>query len=1093
MRCTDCQFENRQGRRFCSECGAPLDVICPDCGFANNSDEKFCGGCGTRLGPASPQPAKIDHPISPAAERRQLTVMFCDLVGSTALAERIDPEELRDHITEFQKACVNAVERYEGYVARYMGDGLLVYFGYPAAREDDAERAILTGLHIVEGLAGRNATGGEKLEVRIGIATGLVVAGDIVGEGASEEHAVLGETPNLAARFQGLAEPGTIVIGAATRRLAEGMFIFDDLGPQTVKGVAAPVAAYRVCEATEARNRFEAAAQTRLTPLVGRNEEIGLLLGRWKQAKDGEGQIVLLSAEPGLGKSRISRDLRDRLEGEPHHRVLCFCSPFYQNSAFHPVIQQLRRRFGFERDDTDETKLDKIDADLKRHGLPVEEHAPVLAALLSVATDGRYQSVGLNAEQMKRASLDTLTVLVEASAADQPLLLIIEDLHWMDPSTLEFVGQVIERIHTLPVMAVLTSRPEFVSPWGRHSHLTELSLNRLGRKESLRIVDELTGGKPLPEAVLDDILTKTDGVPLFVEELTKAVLESNLLEETREGYVLRGLLAPVAIPSSLQDSLMARLDNLAPVKEVAQFAAILGRTFSHEILFAVAPFPENRLEDALDRLLEAGLIYRRGRPPEAAYEFKHALVCDVAYQSLLKSRRAEFHFEIASAMEIRFPRMAENQPELLAHHFSKGGHTDRALDYWHQAGMRAIDRFANAEAIAHLSKGAEALLAMPPGDARAKRELSFNFALATAMRVVERLDEALLALVRAEAVAKELNLPEDLSHIYHLRGNLSFPLGRIDQCSEAHALALDFARKANSAKAEARALGGMADAAYARGHMKTANGYFQQCVKLSQEHGFGTIEAANLSMVGFTSVYLLDASGANEAGFKAVDAAKKDDHLRAELLGEAILYNTFFEMGDLGRAGEHVNRAQELSKKIGARRFEGENLLYRGKICRAEGNLKEARESFAEAMQACRETGVSFMGPWVLAEMAAEAEDPEMREKYLAEGQEILAGGVVSHCQFWFHRVAMDICCRIRDWDRMDRYATALEDFTRNEPLPWTEYFVARGRALAAYGRGDRSEANLAEIARLHALAKEAQLTTPRALLKEILNNRISA
>jgi len=1092
MRCTGCLCENRDGRKFCSECGAPLDVICPQCDFANDPDDKFCGGCGERLNGASPAPAPTPSKTSKSeksgAERRQLTVMFCDLAGSTALAERVDPEELRDHITAFQNVCTEVVERFSGYVARFMGDGLLVYFGYPSASENDAERAIRTGLHILEEITALNVGGDEILRVRIGIATGLVVAGDIIGEGASEEHAVLGETPNLAARFQALAEPGTVVVGEATRRLAEGLFVFDDLGPQRLKGVAAPVTAYRLREATEAQNRFEAAAQSRLTPLVGRGEEIGLMLGRWEQAKEGEGQVVLLSAEPGLGKSRITKDLRDRLETEPHHRVLCFCSPFYKNSAFHPIIQQLRSRFGFERDDTDETKLEKIDADLRLLGLPVEEHAPVLAALLTIPMGNRYKPLGLNAEQLKRAVLDTLVARTEARAADQPMLLIVEDMHWMDPSTLEFVGHVIERIGSSRVMLVLTFRPEFVSPWGRHSHLTELSLNRLGRKESLRIIGELTGDKPLPDAVLEDIVVKTDGVPLFVEELTKTVLESNLLEETPDRYVLKGPLASVAIPASLQDSLMARLDHLAPVKEIAQFAATLGRTFSHEFVFAVSPFSESRLEDGLGQLLEAGLIYRRGAGPDAIYEFKHALVRDAAYQSLLKSRSAEFHAQIASAMEIRFPRMVENQPELLAHHFSKGGYTLRALEYWNNAGTLAIERFANQEAIAHLSKGAEALRAMPAGEERARWDLSFNFAMATAMRVVERLDEAFVALDRAEAVAKELDLPEDLSRIYHLRGNLSFPLGKIEQCSEAHGLALKYARKAASAEAEARALGGMADAAYARGHMKTANEYFRQCVTLCQKHGFGRIEAANLSMVGYTSQYANDLPKALEFGLQAVAAARKVDHFRAELLGEGILYNTFFEMGDPGQAREHVNRARELAQRIGAQRFEGENLLYLGKICRVEGNLDEAREHFAEAMRACRETKVSFMGPWVLAEMAAEAEDPATREKYLTEGGEILSQGAVSHCQFWYHRVVMDICYRIGDWQRMEQYATALEEFTRTEPLPWTDYFITRGRALAAYGRGERGEASVAEIARLDEEAKSAQLMTARPLLAEILN-----
>lgn len=1089
MLCSTCDSENREGRRFCSECGAPLEAPCPQCGFENRAGEKFCGGCGSPLAAGLEAEPKPPPEETRSAERRQLTVMFCDLVGSTALSQLYDPEELRDVIGAFQSACAEAIARFDGFIARYMGDGLLVYFGYPTAHEDDAERAVRAGLAIVDGVAALRPAGEAALAVRVGIATGLVVAGDIIGEGASEERAVLGETPNLAARLQGLAAPNAVVVGASTFRLIEHLFVFDDLGLHQVKGLSEPVPVYRVNGATEAPSRFEATAAAALTPLVGRDEEMALLLNRWNRAKDGEGQVVLLSAEAGLGKSRITRALRDSLEDEPHYQILCFCSPYFQNSALHPVIEQLKRRLRFAKGDTAERQIERIEAELADLDLPVAEYAPVIANLLSVPVGKRYPLAEFSPEQMKLKSIAVLGDVVAATSRRSPILMIFEDLHWVDPSTLGCLGLLVERVSSLPVVLVMSSRPEFEPPWGRRGHVTELGLSRLSRSESQAILCRQTGGKPLPDSVMAEIVAKTDGVPLFVEELTKTVIESDLLRDTGESYELAGPLPPLAIPTSLQDSLMARLDHLAPVKEVAQFAATLGRRFSHEILTGTSPFPPGFLGDAMDRLLDAGLVYRNGMPPDAVYEFKHALVQDAAYQSLLKSRRRQFHARIAEALSTGVGGLAEDEPALLGHHFTEAGLPERAVPYWLEAGERAIARFANHEAIAHLTRGLNVLSELPDGESRMRAELAMNFGLATAMRVIDRLDEAFAALDAAERVAAAHDLDVDLSRIHHLRGNLYFPLGRIEGCHQQHELALKHARAAKSTVDEARALGGLGDAAYAHGHMRTANGYFRDCVDLCQKNGFDDIGVANHSMIGFTSQYLLELNTAFKEGLACVDMARDIGHKRAELLGQTIVHNALCEMGRYADAQPHLDRARDLENLIGARRFEAETLLFEAKALAVEGAPDKAQAALRKALTICRETGISFMGPWVMAELAKHANRAEARNRLLDEAERVLEDGAVGHSHLWFYRDAMEACFAAGDIERLERYAEGLAAYTRDEPLPWADFFVCRGRALAAFARGRRDADLMGEFERLRRRATDAGLVATLPILDSMLSS----
>ncbi len=683
--------------------------------------------------PAAP-PGKGPEPRPAEAERRQLTVMFVDLVGSTALSQQLDPEDLREVLRAYHEMCAESVGCFEGHIAKYIGDGLLIYFGYPQAHEDDPVRAMRAGLGIVQSVAGLNQrlreAHGVELSVRVGIHTGLVVVGEMgVGE-TREADAIVGETPNIAARLEGSAEPNTVTISAATQRLGAELFECDDLGPQRLKGISEPVSVFRVRGESGVASRFEAAAERGLTPLAGRKEEVGILQERWDFARSGEGQVVLLSGEAGIGKSRIVRDFRERIEAEAHNRVLYHCSPYHRNSALYPAINQLAQAMRFAPDDEPAQKLDKLETLLGNFRLSAAEVAPPLASLLSLPIEARYPRPNLNPEQLKSKMMEAIIAVIEAMAAQAPVLMVVEDTHWIDPSTVELLSLAIERLGAARALIVVTFRPEFEPPWARSAHVTAHALNRLGHKDCVAMVAELTGGKALPDEVLKDIIAKTDGIPLFVEELTKTVLESGLVVEENGSYALQGPLPPVAIPTSLQDSLMARLDRLASAKEAAQLAAVIGRTFSHDLLAAVSPLGRAALDVALNRLVGAGLIYRRGGlSPKVEYEFKHALVRDAAYESLLKSTRRQYHRRIAHFLEADAKQAADYELEIIAHHFAEARLADKAIYYLHEAGKRARDHSAEAEAVVHLQGALELLAALPGSEARTRKELDLILTL----------------------------------------------------------------------------------------------------------------------------------------------------------------------------------------------------------------------------------------------------------------------------------------------------------------------------------------------------------------------------
>ena len=657
----------------------------------------------------------------PLAERRQLTVMFCDIAGSTALSTRLDPEDLSAVVRAYQSTVRSTISRFGGFIARYVGDGVLIYFGWPEAHETDAESAVRAALAVIAAV-NESPIHGERLSIRIGIATGLVVVGSPIGEGDARQQTAIGETPNLAARLQSVAAPNAVVIAAGTRRLVGELFDYRDLGWLEMKGIAAPVPAWQVLRLSNIESRFEAFHGSALTPLVGRDEEVELLLRRWARAKAGDGQVVLISGEAGLGKSRLTEALAERLHDEPHVRLRYFCSPYHQDSALFPFVDQLGRAAGFTSDDPPASKLEKLDVLLAR-AAPWDEDVAYLADLLSLPPSQRHPLPSLSAQRKKERTLEALIHQLEGLTRQQPVVMVFEDAHWIDPTSRELLDVTVQRVRRLPVLLIVTFRPEFQSPWIGQPQVMMLALNRLDWRDRITLVEQIAGGKKLPAEVIDQIGDRTDGVPLFVEELTKSVLESGLLREERGRYMVDSALSPLAIPTSLHDSLMARLDRLASVRLVAQIGAAIGRQFSYPLLHAVSRLSEDELHVALDRLVASELVSQRGSPPDAIYSFKHALVQDAAHGSLLRSTRQRLHADIAVTLENRFPDTIENRPELLARHYEEAGHHDRAAENWALSGKRSMEHSALVEASIQIEKALVQLALTPACRERSEKEL----------------------------------------------------------------------------------------------------------------------------------------------------------------------------------------------------------------------------------------------------------------------------------------------------------------------------------------------------------------------------------
>lgn len=813
-------------------------ISCPACARDAPDGSRFCPACGAPLAVMPAEPAA-------GAERRQVTVLFCDLVGSTALSFELDPEDWREVLRSYQSAAVEVVERFDGHVAQFLGDGILVYFGYPQAHEEDARRAVHTGLGILEAVAGLRQRllheHGIELTVRMGVHTGDVVAGEM-GSGSRREYLATGPTPNVAARLQGHARPGTLLVSRATYELVRGFFVCKGLGRPMLKGVA-PLEVYQVEGESGVDSRFELAVARGLTPMVGRESELARVLASIDDVREGRGRAVVITGEAGIGKSRLVYQLKHELAAAPFAWRICRCSPYHQQSAFHPIIEMLREILQIEREDPPESRLEKLRRRLDLFGVRDPETVALLAAFLSLPTNG-YRLPELDPQERKEKTVALLvTMLLKLTELD-PVILVCEDLHWVDPSTLALLDLLMRRVASARLLILMTSRPSWRSPWDALPYVTSLTLGRLSEQEVRSMVGRLTSAKPLPGGVLSQVWGRTDGVPLAVEELLKMLLESKLLVEGEERYELAGPLPRLAIPATLRDSLMARLDHLEAYRELAQMAAVLGREFSYELIQAASPMAGASLREGLARLVEADLLLEIRRPARTTYVFKHALIQDVAYQSLLKSTRRHFHGRIAEALIEQFPETARALPELVAHHCAQAGRSQLAVDYWLEAGQRAVERFANPEAIDHLTNGLAVLATLPRTPARDQQELQYQLALGPTLMATRGFaaPEVGQALRRARELSQQRGDRFQLFSI--LRGLWQFHLVR-GELRTAFELAEELLKLAESAPdaaliPEARRVAG--ETAMFRGELKAARTHLEQGIRTYDADAFHPAE-----------------------------------------------------------------------------------------------------------------------------------------------------------------------------------------------------------------------------------------------------------
>jgi class 3 adenylate cyclase/predicted ATPase len=932
------------------------------------------------------------------AERRQLTVMFCDLVGSTALSARLDPEDLREVIGAYHRTVTEIVTRFDGLVSRYMGDGVLVYFGYPRAHEDDAERAVRAGLDAIDTVRSLDVKS-VKLETRVGIATGLVVVGDLIGAGAAQEQSVVGETPNLAARLQTLAEPNAVVIAAGTRRLLGSLFEYRDRGAVDVKGIAAPVPAWQVLRPSAVESRFEALHGTALTPLIGRDEEIDLLLRRWARAKAGDGQVVLISGEPGIGKSRLIAALAERLHAEPHIRLRYFCSPYRRDSALFPFIDQLGRAAGFTADDSPAVRLEKLAA-LLHLAAPPEEDVALLADLLSLPPSERHPLSNLSPQRKKERTLEALIRQLERSARQQPVLMVFEDAHWIDPTSRELLDLTVERVRSLPVLLIVTFRPEFPPPWIGQPKVTMLVLNRLDRRDRTVLVEQIAGGRALPEDVIGQIVDRSDGVPLFLEELTKSVLEGGLLREEGDRYVLDGALAPFAIPTTLHDSLMSRLDRLASVRLVAQIGAAIGREFSYALLRAVSRLPDGELDAALARLVGSELVFQRGTPPDAVYSFKHALVQDAAHSSLLRSARRQFHAQIAESLEAVSPELMESQPELFAQHYAEAGLVEKSVVYWGTAGHRSAARSAMAEAATQFQKGLQQLALLPDTTERQHQELELRSALAAALTAVKgyAAPETGDAYARARELWEQLSSPSQFlpipfgQSLYHvLRGELDRAQSIADSLLRLSGQRNDFAGLVLGHLASGRALMSAGRFALSRLRLEEVLALCDPISHPSLAHQAGQhprVHAqATLGVVLFCLGYPEQALAQSSAAIAEARALAHPPSLAASLsLGTILL----LLVGDNGAPDERIYQLAAVAADQGFAYWRAVGAIFRAKLKLKNGAVAEGLPLLRDGLAAYRATGAGVWLPYYGAFMAGAYENAGQIEEALTQFDEAL-------------------------------------------------------------------------------------------------------
>jgi class 3 adenylate cyclase/DNA-binding SARP family transcriptional activator len=839
-------------------------------------------------------PAGVVDPGRP--ERRQVTIMVSTTVSSTPLSAGRDPEDMRDQIGSFHKMVADVVARFDGFIAQYLSDGVVVYFGYPVAHEHDAEQAVRAAVAILDADRSLKASSDAPARARIGIATGLVVVGEQRGSGDTRQRVAIGETPNLAAQLLAVAAPGEVVVAAGTRRLVGRMFECRALAADERKGLPQSVEAWQVRGEAAGVSRFEARRRGAPTPFVGRQEEMDLLLRRWDQAKAGEGRVVLLSGEPGIGKSRIAEGLLARIEGEPHARLRYFCSPHHTHSPLHPIIAQLGQAAGFEPDGSPSAKLDKLMSLLEPTSTNLSRDVALVAELLAVPADERYPALAVSPQQKREMTLMALLDQLDGAAARTPVLIVFEDVHWIDPTSLDLLDRAIARIANLRVLLVVTFRPDFQPTWVGLPHVTTLPLSRLGRRDSASIISGITRGKALPNAVVERILSHSDGVALFIEELTNMLLESGPLRETTESYVLDGSLPPLAIPTTLQASLVARLDRLGAGKDVGLIGAAIGREFSHELIAAVSAMAAINLDAALERLTASGLVSRRGTPPDATYSFKHALVQDAAYATMLKSERRQLHSSIAKVLVERFPALAQNQPEVVAHHFSEAGAASEAIGYWRRAAQLASARSAMHEAVSSFERALALLEALPETRERQEAAIDLRCDLSNALFALGKFELRFLRAAAGLAEALDDRRRLGQASVYLCRN--AFMAGHLREAREFGERALALAQSLGDVSLEGTASLYFGAACFHLGDYSRAEDLLLKVLQWLE----GDRRRERFGLAGFPAVFALGFLGwllADRGKFEQAVAHGEEGLRLAEALDN--VYSQVFALWMLGR------------------------------------------------------------------------------------------------------------------------------------------------------------------------------------------------
>lgn len=973
MECQRCGAESPDNKNFCGDCGASLRVRCRHCGEQSLAGAATCSRCGvTLLQPTDPAgvqaPAASPMRQDADAERRQLTVLICDLVGSTALSAQLDPEDFRAVIAAYNHCIAHVITRFDGLIARYSGDGVLAYFGFPRAHEDDAEQAISAGLALVEAVAELGMQRGVALSVRIGVATGTVIAGDRIGAGAAQEQAIFGEPPHLAARLQAAAEPGMVVICANTQRLAAGHFEYRDRGRTALKGLAAPVQVWQVLRRSRVESRFEARQGSKFRRPIGRDKELELLMQKWRQAQQGEGQVVVVTGEPGIGKSHVAMALQALVEPEAHTRLRYFCSPHHINSVLYPVLGQLERAAAFARGDTPAEKLAKLKGLFAQVSID-EESLFLVADLLSVPLDPSLPRANLSAQQRKEKTLAALVARGLAMAARLPVLFIFEDVHWSDPTSLELLRLGVEQAAVSRMLFVITSRPELLPPMPDRPHLTTLALRRLNRRDASALAQRVAGQCLLPGPVTAEILARADGVPLFIEELTKGLLESGFVQQRQGRYVLMRPLPTGAIPTTLQGLFLARFDRLGPAKEVAQTGAAIGREFSYDLLSRVVTLSREQLDDALAQLIKAELLSCRGESQQAVYTFTHALVRDAAYAGLLRDRRLPLHAAIAGALEQSWPSVVETQPETVARHFTEAHRFDCAAMYWLRAGRLAEQRSAHIEAIAHLQQGIAAVAELPAGAARDRRELDLQLVLGPCMIATQgpAAKAAVATFSRARELCARLGDPPECLHVMFwlataavIRGELIRANETVIDLKDAARLQGDHPALLNAQRGHGMILLFLGRLAEAIAEAEAALALFEasnEAERLAARAAGQDAGAAALALLSWALWLRGDADAAVDrinAALARADAVEHP-HTRAYVRYYAAVLHAL--RGENAIALAHADHCIALSKEHGFRQWQGLARAVRGICIAGENERSDAFDVVTDAMSAYRKEG----------------------------------------------------------------------------------------------------------------------------------------